>query len=348
MNWWGISYLQKFKNLPEISKKSLQYLKKGKNLLAFSGGVDSSSLFFILLAHKIDFDIAIVDYNTREESKKEVAYAKELSKKYDKTIYLKNIKIKDKNFEHNARKVRYSFFEEIIYTNNYNNLITAHQLDDKLEWFLMQFAKGAGLIELIGFDEIRIREKYTLIRPLIEHSKDELKNFLQANSIKYFIDKSNKDKSYKRNYFRETYSAKFLKEYKSGIVNSFKYLQNDKKRVFKLENIKNFKKLYIFENFPDDLKNIRTIDIILKKLDYVLSKSQRDEILKVKNVVISNKYVVAFAKDKIYISPFCNAKMDKKFKEACRIRKIPQKIRPYLFTEKISPDLMHYNEQSSL
>ena len=47
-------------------------IKNSKNLLAFSGGVDSSALFFLLLNHKIDFDIAIVNYNTREQSKDEI------------------------------------------------------------------------------------------------------------------------------------------------------------------------------------------------------------------------------------------------------------------------------------
>ena len=60
-----------------LSKETLPFLKDGKNLLAFSGGVDSTALFFLLLREKIPFDIAIVNYQTREQSSEEVAYAKE-------------------------------------------------------------------------------------------------------------------------------------------------------------------------------------------------------------------------------------------------------------------------------
>ncbi len=328
--------MQQLKDLPKISQNSIKYLKKGKNILAFSGGVDSSSLFYILFACKIDFDLIMVNYNIREQSKKEVAYAKKLSEKYNKTLYLKSIYLKSANFEHNARIVRYGFFEEIINKHHYDNLITAHQLNDKLEWFLMQLSKGAGLVELTGFDEIRIRKNYALIRPLIENSKDELLNFLKKNSLQYFIDESNENEKYKRNYFRKNFSNKFLNEYKMGIINSFKYLQKDKKMVFELKDIKRIENLYIFKDNFDDLKNIRTIDAILKELGYILSKSQRDEILKNRNVVISNKYVVTFANNKIYISPFYKTKMDKKFKEECRIKKIPTKIRPYMYLKKIS------------
>ncbi len=327
--------MQQLKNLPKISDDSIRYLKKGKNLLAFSGGIDSSSLFYILGAYQIDFDLIIVDYNTREQSKKEVAYAKELSKKYNKTLYLKSTNIKSSNFEHTARIVRYDFFEEIINKHGYNYLITAHQLNDKLEWFFMQLSKGAGLVELLGFDEVRIRKNYTLVRPLIENSKDELLDFLKKNSLQYFIDESNKNEKYKRNYIRKNFSNKFLNEYKTGIINSFKYLQKDKKTIFELKDIKKIKNLYIFRDNFDELKNIRTIDAVLKELGYVLSKSQRDEILKNKSVVISDRFVVTFANNNIYISPFCKIKLDKNFKESCRIKKIPPKIRTYIKKEDI-------------
>ena len=65
-------------------EQSLDQLRDQKNLLAFSGGVDSTALFFLLLKKNIEFDIAIVNYQTRESSKDELLYAKELSSKYNK------------------------------------------------------------------------------------------------------------------------------------------------------------------------------------------------------------------------------------------------------------------------
>ena len=60
-----------------------------KNLLAFSAGIDSSALFFLLIENNIPFDIAIVNYNMRNQSKDEVIYAKQLATKYKKQIFLK-------------------------------------------------------------------------------------------------------------------------------------------------------------------------------------------------------------------------------------------------------------------
>ena len=324
-----------FKNRPKIDERSLNTLKKSKNLLAFSGGVDSSALFWILESYGIKFDIAMVDYGIREESMIEVAYAKELSKKFQKKLYLKEAKLNKNNFEHNARVFRYDFFQKIIKENGYNTLITAHQLDDKLEWFLMQFTKGAGVVELLGFDEVREREGYTLLRPLINSTKEELLNFLESNSIKYFIDKTNFDTRYKRNYFRQNFSQRLLKEFKEGITKSFNYLEKDRDILFREPKYIKIGDLYIFEDQKDETKNIRAIDKILKKMGYILSKEQKDEILRAKDVVISNRFVITFKCDKIYISPYIKIKLDKKFKEKCRVKKIPPKIRGYLLLKDI-------------
>lgn len=315
----------------KIPNNSLNALKNKKNLLAFSGGVDSSALFFILMENDIDFDIAVVDYQTRVQSKKEVAYAKELSKRYKKRLFLKEAKIKSSNFEHGARNIRYSFFEKIIKDEDYNNLITAHQLNDKLEWFFMQLSKGAGVVELLGFKEVENREKYTLVRPIIDISKDELQDFLNYKKIKHFVDESNFDENIKRNYIRANFSNKFLSKYKKGVLNSFKYLQNDKNILDKTEILFQENDLFILKDFKEDTANLRQIDKIVKKLGYLLSKKQKDEILKTKNIVISDKIAVVFSEDKIYIAPFEKAVMDKKFKEKCRIKKIPSKIRPYIY-----------------
>lgn len=313
-----------------ISNKCSSILKKNKNLLALSCGVDSTALFFILVELKIDFDIAIVDYNLREESKEEVNYAKELAKKYSKEIFIKDAKLSDSNFEKEARDIRYSFFEQIIKEHNYKNLLTAHQLNDKLEWFLMQFTKGAGLVELMGFNEIEKRENYTLIRPLIEFSKEELKEYLESKNIKYFIDKSNFDTKYRRNYFRHNFSENLLSEFSNGIKKSFEYLEIDSK-IFKPQILKQIESFYLLKDLKDDNLNIRAIDKIVKKLGTLLSKAQKDEILRTKDCVISGKITISFANDKIYIAPYLKTALPKEFKEKCRIEKIPPKVRCYLF-----------------
>lgn len=313
-----------------------------KNLLAFSAGVDSTALFFILLENKIPFDIAIVNYNKRIQSKKEVQYAKELANMYNKKIYLKEVNLNStSNFEKEARDIRYSFFEKIIQENNYESLITAHQLNDKLEWFLMQFAQGAGLIELMGLEEFTKRENYKIYRPLLNYRKDDLQNFLDEKKIQYFIDKSNFDESYRRNYFRKNFSNQFLKEFEEGIKKSFKYLHKDiDSLALDLNPIFSQKKLNVFKSYDDDNLNIRIIDKDLKKRGILLTKKQRDEILKQKEIVVSHKISITIDTNYIYICPNETLTMPKRFKEKCRINNIPKNIRSYIYKEDLLEKLI--------
>ena len=293
--------------------------------------MDSSALFHILVENNIAFDFAIVNYNFREQSKDEVAYAKDLAKNFEKALYIGEVSM-EKFSENGAREIRYKFFENVINAHFYNNLITAHQLNDKMEWFFMQFAKGAGLLELTGMTEFENREKYRLLRPLIDISKNEILEYLTKKNIKYFIDASNFDEKYRRNYFRHNFSNRFLDEFENGIKNSFRYLEDDQALILKGGiNIEREKELFYFQSLGNDRVNLFYIDKILKRVGYVLSAKQRDGILKDREVVVGGEWVIAIMDKEIYISPYKYTTMPKTFKEKCRLAKIPRLIRPYLF-----------------
>ena len=317
--------------LPNLSSKILEELRKGKNLLAFSAGSDSSALFFILKALHVNFDIALVNYQTRDQSFEEEEYAKSLAREFHKEYFVLKCKLKTNNFEHKARQTRYDFFQEIINKHSYTTLLSAHHLNDKLEWFLMQLSRGAGCVELSGMSEIEDNETYKTIRPLLNGSKNEITNFLHVNKIKHFIDSSNKEQKHFRNQIRQEFANSFCEKYANGIKKSFAYLSEDAQRLLP-KSIQQKEKLYILQKDKDDLINIRGIDKTLKKLGVLLSSSMREEILRTKDCIVSGKIAICFSKDKIYIAPTVDVVMDKKFKEKCRLEKIPAKIRPYLYT----------------
>ena len=312
-------------------------IKNSKNLLAFSAGVDSTALFFLLLENGVDFDIAIVNYNVRKSVKAEVKYAKKLAKKYNKKIFIKDVVLKSKsNFEKVARDIRYGFFEETILENGYEVLITAHQLNDKFEWFLMQLSKGAGVYELLGINELEEKNGYKVYRPLLNISKKSLQNYLDEAKIKYFVDKTNFSKKYKRNYFRSEFSNRFIDEFEAGVKNSFLYLKNDLNSLkIDFKPIFKEKELEVFKNHFDDNLNIKVIDKSLKIRGFLLTKAQKDEILRQKELTISHKINIAICKNFIYIVPKIKAVMSKDFKEKCRIKGIAKNIREYIFANGI-------------
>ncbi|MBN2825498.1 MAG: tRNA lysidine(34) synthetase TilS [Campylobacterales bacterium] len=322
-----------------LDKTTLPYLQN-KNLLAFSAGVDSTALFFLLLQNKIDFDMALVNYQTRSSSDEEERYAKELALKYQKKCYtIKAPKI-EQNFEKNARDFRYHFFEEMIDEYRYDNLITAHQLNDQLEWFLMRLAKGAGLMELIGLQAIAQRPNYTLIHPILHHTKEELLTFLDNHHYHYFVDETNFDNQFERNYFRSRFANKLLEQFPNGIRESFKYLKQDKAILDStFEEIFRYRELIIVEySHPDIIA--KAVDMTLKSLGYLMSAAQRDEVLKESSSVIGGIWAIERQNNKIYIAPYKQINMPKHYKELCRVHQIPVKIRPYCYEQSILPNVI--------
>ncbi len=320
-----------------IDSAYFERLKEKKNLLAFSTGIDSSALFFLLLEHNITFDIAIVDYGLRAQSNDEVAHAKALAAQYNLTCHTATAPQFTSHFEQQARACRYKFFESLIQKHGYDTLLTAHQLNDQLEWFLMRLSKGAGVSELVGLEPVTDKGHYTLLRPLLEHTKAELLEYLESNGYPYFVDKSNSEEKYERNRFRKAFSDPLIAQYSDGIRRSFNYLREEKKRLeadYKV--IKKVKSLRIIKLHNIQAKS-KAADVTLKQLGYLLSAAQREEIDKEDSLVIGGKWAVAYQEGLLYIAPYLTTDMPKHFKERCRVNNIPSKIRPYLFDAQIDP-----------
>ena len=314
-----------------LSAPVLNKLKSGRNLLAFSHGVDSTALFYLLDEAGVKFDLAIVDYNVRTQSKDEVASARHLAAKFSKQIYVKSVRLGESNFEHEARAARYDFFAEICRERGYENLILAHQFDDKFEWFLMQLGRGAGLSELLGMKELEARDAYAIARPLLGVRKCKLERFLRERNLKYFTDETNLTDRFKRGFIRAKFSEPFLDEYFSGVKKSFEFLVADALSL--TPEISNpAPKIYLIKRSKNE---IRGVDQACKRLGFVLSAAQRNECARCleNNVdcVLGGKVAVGAGGKFILVTPYVKPAMEKKFKEACRRLAVPPINRGFLF-----------------
>lgn len=269
-------------------------LKAGKNLLGFSGGVDSVALFFLILELEIPFDIAIVHYHTRKQADFEVAYAQELAQKHNKHCFVAHAPHFQSNFEAQAREFRFSFFDKLIATHGYTALLLAHQLNDHFEWLMMQLTRGSGLENLLGFEG----RSYPIFRPLESIPKEELYRFCNLRKLRYFEDSSNQDLHLKRNYFRHHFCDQILKEFAPGIARSLEYLREDRNSLKTLSPFADNhdsasltlphtqKQIFALKRWNqygisiDENRLLSGCDKIAKKLGYVLSAAQRKEIIK--------------------------------------------------------------------
>jgi tRNA(Ile)-lysidine synthase len=82
---------------------------------------------------------------------------------------------------------------------------------------------------------------WNILRPLLNIEKSEILDYLNKNKLKYFIDSSNLENNYTRNYLRNEIIPKFEKvnsNYKKNISNLIEYF--DELKNFIDEEIENF------------------------------------------------------------------------------------------------------------
>ena len=321
----------------------LDLLKQGKVLLAFSGGVDSTALFHLLLENKISFDIAHVNYHTRETSDAEEQSAIDLAQKYNLQCHTHSCRLGGANFEHRAREERYKFFSYLMTKHRYTYLLTAHQLNDRLEWLMMQMCRGSGLPEILGIRSHDRRDGMEILRPLLEWDRESIEAYLHLHNIPHHIDESNADERYTRNAFRHRYSAPMMREYRDAIRRSFRYLEEDNEAL--IESME-FTTLDEFAYAPNP-KNIRSlvvgIDTFFKNRGYLLSQHDKEAFKHGGEHLIARKTVVSIEGNYTFIAPYeSNVIMDKGFKEECRKLKMGVKLRGYLYG---SPEAMRLIRQ---
>jgi tRNA(Ile)-lysidine synthase len=309
----------------------LDLLKNGKSLLAFSGGVDSSALFHLLLGNHVNFDIAHVNYHSRASSDAEAQSTLRLAQTHNKQCHLHSCHLQPTNFEHTARQERYTFFASVMKEYGYSYLLTAHQLNDRLEWMLMQLTRGAGLPEMLGLSSYDQKGEMTILRPLLEWDRNSIEHYLQAHSIPHHIDQSNSDEKYTRNRFRHQFANPLMSNYGDAIRRSFAYLDKDCSMLIEKVDFTQMDELYYAPTSSSQRSLIFAIDKLLKTLGFILNAYERTELLSKKELIVGRQWVVIIEEKWVFIAPYvCNTVLDKKFKEVCRVLKIHPKLRGFL------------------
>ncbi|MDD5051918.1 MAG: tRNA lysidine(34) synthetase TilS [Sulfuricurvum sp.] len=315
-----------------LKLEHLERLQEGKVLLAFSGGVDSTTLFHLLLENSITFDIAHVNYHTRASSDTEARSAEDLAQQHGLHCYTHSCHLNGSNFESKAREERYKFFGYLMNKYGYKYLLTAHQLNDRLEWLMMQFCRGSGLPEMLGIRSIDTRDGITILRPLLEHDRQSIEQYLSEHNIPHHIDESNADERYTRNFFRHHYSAPMMRDYRDAIRRSFRYLEEDNESLIETIDFNSIEEFSYATN-PSNLRSlIYGIDKFFKSHGYLLSKHDKEILKQGGQHIIGRRYAVSIDTKYTFIAPYENdVIMDKGFREECRELKIASKLRGYLY-----------------
>ncbi len=186
-----------------MNKKFVDFMRKydgAKMAVGVSGGIDSMCLLYWL--HEIEADVVClhVNHRLRPEADTETEYVQNVCANLGIPcqIFYWDGEKPEKGLEAAAREARYKMMTDFCHENGIEYLLTAHQSDDQIETFLMNLSRGSGLYGLSAMLPKSERNGITILRPLLEVSRDELKKYCDENNIKYFIDSMNSDEHYTR------------------------------------------------------------------------------------------------------------------------------------------------------
>lgn len=266
--------------------------------------------------------VAHINHQIRKEADDDEEYVENYCKKNNIKFHVKRIDvIKFANTnkigtEEAGRKIRYEFFEEILQKTNSNKIVTAHNKNDNAETVLMNIIRGSGTKGLKGIEPIRDNK---FIRPLIKTSRIDIEQYCNENKLEPRIDKTNKENIYTRNKIRNLLIPYIQEEFNPNIIESINRLSEISKQenaYLDQKTIQAYNETKIQENKSQIIlnqKKFQELDNVIKsrliqyiinnilKLEYNVQKIHIEDIIKLCNNNIGNKYLVPNKKIKILL-----------------------------------------------
>lgn len=120
---------------------------------------------------------------------------------------------KRKGLERCAREARFAAFTEFLPAQAL--LALAHHQRDQAETVLIQVLRGGGVEALSGMQEWTTYQHFWLWRPMLNIDSVEINQYAQANQLSWIEDKSNEDRTIRRNFLRKQIFPELEKNWQS-------------------------------------------------------------------------------------------------------------------------------------
>ncbi len=192
--------------------------EKETALLAVSGGIDSICLASLFLNSSAGrrFAVAHCNFHLRGEDsdsdealvaawcgRNGVRYHKA---DFDTEQYASSHSV---SIEMAARELRYDWFASLCRGNGYYGVAVAHNANDNAETLILNLLRGTGLRGITGMQVETVvpvtRDELSgvrLLRPMLSFSREQIEEYVAANSLEYHDDRTNAETVYKRNRIR--------------------------------------------------------------------------------------------------------------------------------------------------
>lgn len=192
--------------------------EKETALLAVSGGIDSICLASLFLNSSSGrrFAVAHCNFHLRGEDSDSdealvAAWCGRNGVRYHKADFDTEQYASSHNvsIEMAARELRYDWFASLCRDNGYYGVAVAHNANDNAETLILNLLRGTGLRGVTGMQVETVvpvtRDELSgvrLLRPMLSFSREQIEEYVAANSLEYHDDRTNAETVYKRNRIR--------------------------------------------------------------------------------------------------------------------------------------------------
>lgn len=221
--------------------------EKETALFAVSGGIDSICLASLFLNSSSGrrFAVAHCNFHLRGEDSDSdealvAAWCGRNGVRYHKADFDTEQYASSHNIsiEMAARELRYDWFASLCKDNGYYGVAVAHNANDNAETLILNLLRGTGLRGVTGMQVETVvpvtRDELSgvrLLRPMLSFSREQIEEYVAANSLEYHDDRTNAETVYKRNRIRhlvfpvfESLNPSFLTTF-AREMNSFSEVQ---------------------------------------------------------------------------------------------------------------------------
>ncbi len=179
-----------------------------KNIIGFSGGIDSTVLLHQLVQLReqhpeIHLRAIYINHQLSENAERWGLHCESICKDWDVEFEAISVNAKPnpgESPEAAARNARYRIFFDKIQADEY--LLTAHNADDQVETVFLQLLRGAGPKGLSAMPE---KTEFTVgfhARPLLSYSREEILRYAKKHNLVWIEDESNLNNKFDRNFLR--------------------------------------------------------------------------------------------------------------------------------------------------
>ncbi len=175
--------------------------------LAVSGGVDSMALLHLIArwraedAIRKEATVLTIDHGLRANSREEAEMVGRMAACLGLPHAILTWTSDERQgggLQQRARQARYDLMAAYCHAHDIPALVTAHQLDDQAETFLMRLKRGSGLDGLAAIPEKSLWSGIAVLRPLLDIPKSRLAATLKHAGVGWTEDPSNRDARFER------------------------------------------------------------------------------------------------------------------------------------------------------